>query len=336
MSISIRITNPSEAEELSQIQKAAFKPLYEKYHDAGNPYLRGKEDILRRLNKKYRQFTIYYKGNIVGGIFYWVSGTMPNGNELKDGEYYLGRIYIHPDYQNRGIARDAILLCEKEFPDARFYYVDFPEDMEKNRRCYQNAGYCDTADKICMEGAPTLAMFKKTVCDVFDPAGVTLPMICQVDKNELQECLEVIQQSFSTVAEQFGLTPENCPKHTSFIPLVFLETQMNWGWHMYALYAGKKIIGYMSLSKEGDNVFELHNLAVLPEYRHKGFGKLLLDHAKGVVKTLGGSIIKIGIIEESVVLKNWYIANGFVHTGIKKFDHLPFTSGYLKWEEGLK
>ena len=72
MSISIRITNPSEAEELSQIQKAAFKPLYEKYHDAGNPYLRGKEDILRRLNKKYRQFTIYYKGNIVGGIFYWV------------------------------------------------------------------------------------------------------------------------------------------------------------------------------------------------------------------------------------------------------------------------
>ena len=51
--------------------------------------------------------------------------------ELKDGEYYLGRIYIHPEYQNRGIARDAILLCEKEFPDARCYYVDFPEDMEE-------------------------------------------------------------------------------------------------------------------------------------------------------------------------------------------------------------
>ena len=37
-----------------------------------------------------------------------------------------------------------------------------------------------------------------------------------------------------------------------------------------------------------------------------------------------------GIIEESVVLKNWYIANGFVHTGTKKFDHLPFTCGYLE------
>ena len=51
------------------------------------------------------------------------------------------------------------------------------------------------------------------------------PVIRQVNKNELDECLKVIHQSFSTVAEQFGLTKENCPKHTSFIPLSFLETQ---------------------------------------------------------------------------------------------------------------
>ena len=161
---------------------------------------------------------------------------------------------------------------------------------------------------------------------------MSIAVIHEVDKNKLQECLEVIHQSFRTVAEEFGLTKENCPKHTSFIPLSFLETQMNWGWHMYALYAGKKIIGYISLSKEGDDAYELHNLAVLPEYRHKGFGKLLLDHAKEVVKSLGGSRIKIGIIEESTVLKDWYIANGFVHIGTKKFDHLPFTSGYLEWK----
>lgn len=330
MSISIRITGPSEAEELSQIQKAAFKPLYEKYNDKGNPFLRGPEDILRRLNKFNRHFTILYDNKVVGGVFYRLYGKRSPTDEIGAGEYYLARIYIHPDYQNKGIARDAILLCEKEFPDARFYYVDFPEDMEKNRRCYQSAGYCDTGDRICVDGVPALAMFKKTVSDEFEPTGVTLPMIYEVDKNELQECLDVIHQSFGTVAEQFGLTQENCPKHTSFIPLMFLETQMNWGWHMYALYAGKKIIGYMSLSKESDDVYELHNLAVLPEYRHNGFGKLLLVHANEVVKSLGGNTIKIGIIEESTVLKNWYIANGFVHTGIKKFDHLPFTSGYLE------
>ncbi len=332
MSLSIRITDPSEAEELSQIQKAAFKPLYEKYHDKGNPFLRGPEDILRRLNKFNRHFTILYDDKVVGGVFYRLYGKRSPSDEIGVGEYYLARIYIHPDYQNKGIARDAILLCEKEFPDARFYYVDFPEDMEKNRRCYQSAGYCDTGDRACWsEDAPVLAMFKKTVSDEFEPTGVTLPMIYEVDKNELQECLDVIHQSFGTVAEQFGLTKENCPKHTSFIPLSFLEAQRNWGWKMYALYAGKKIIGYMSLSKESNDAFELHNLAVLPEYRHNGFGKLLLDYAKDVVKSSGGYVIKIGIIEESTILKNWYIANGFIHIGTKKYDHLPFTSGYLEW-----
>ena len=156
--------------------------------------------------------------------------------------------------------------------------------------------------------------------------------ITEVTTAELPVCLEVIHRSFRTVAETLGLTKENCPKHTSFLPLSFLETQKHWGWRMFALYVGEKMVGYMSLSKGSDGAYELHNLAVLPEYRHMGLGTQLLDHAKETVKALGGSVIKIGIIEESTVLKNWYIANGFVPTGTKKFDHLPFTSGYLEWK----
>lgn len=156
-------------------------------------------------------------------------------------------------------------------------------------------------------------------------------MIVQITKPEaLPACLEVIHRSFKTVAEEFGLTPENCPKHTSFMPIYFLTTQMDWGWHMFGLYHEGQLVGYMSLSKESDTVYELHNLAVLPEYRHKGFGKKMLDFAKETVQSLGGHTIKIGIIEESTILKNWYESNGFVHIGTKQFDHLPFTSGYLE------
>ena len=157
-------------------------------------------------------------------------------------------------------------------------------------------------------------------------------MISKIAKKDLPQCLEVIHQSFKTVADEFGLTKENCPKHTSFIPLCFLETQMGWGWHMYGLYEGEKMIGYMSLSKETEEIYEMHNLAVLPAHRHNGFGRQMLDYAKEAVRSLGGTKIKIGIIEESTVLKNWYIANGFEPVGTKKFDHLPFTSGYLEWK----
>ncbi len=333
MSISIRITAPSEVERLVQIQKTAFQPLYKEFHDEGNPFLRGAEDILWRMNKNNRYFTILYDNKIVGGIFYRLNGRLSPNAELGAGEYYLGRIYIHPEYQNKGIARKAILMCEKEFPDAKTYYVDFPKVLEKNRRCYEGAGYVDSGEELTWrENVPVLSMFKKTVTNEFDPSGVSLPMIYEVEYSELNECLDVIHKSFKTVAEQFCLTEENCPKHTSFMKISSLETQMNDGWLMYALYAGKKIIGYMSLSKEDDGTYELHNLAVLPEYRHKGFGKLLLDHAKNTVKSLSGNTIKVSIIEENIVLKNWYTANEFTHTEKKKFEHLSFICGYLVWK----
>lgn len=154
--------------------------------------------------------------------------------------------------------------------------------------------------------------------------------IKSISRADLPACLAVIHESFATVAKEFNLTPENCPKHTSFMPLSHLETQMDRGRHMFGLFHGETIIGYLSVSKE-DAAYELHNLAVLPAYRHYGYGKLLLDHAKDLVRTLGGEKITLGIIEESTVLKNWYMQNGFVPTGTKKFDHLPFTSGYLEW-----
>lgn len=163
MSIAIRSTVPDEAEMLASIQQAAFKPLYEAYHDEGNPYLRDERDILCRFNEKYRYFTILCDGEIVGGVLYRVSGKRSPWDELGDGEYYLQRVYVDPACQNRGIARRAILLCEREFPDATVFYVDFPEDLEKNRRLYERVGFRDTGKRIREDGAPRLAMYKKTV-----------------------------------------------------------------------------------------------------------------------------------------------------------------------------
>ncbi len=329
MNITIKNTEPCEAEALANIQKAAFMPLYEKYHDEGSPALRGADELLSRMTPNYRVFTILCDGEMVGGIFYRLHGKYTPDNFLSEGEYYLCRIWIAPKYQNKGIAAAAILLCEREFPDARRFFVDFPIDMEKNKRCYQKVGFGDTGERRPGGEGLTLALYKKEVThdQTQFPA---LPMIYPVKADELPACLHVIHQSFATVAKQFGLTRENCPKHTSFLPLSYLETQLGWGWHMFGLFAGKALIGYVSLSAEGD-VYTLHNLAVLPEYRHHGFGKQLLDYAKAHAKALGGSVIKIGIIDESTVLKEWYAANGFVHTGSHKFEHLPFTTSYMEY-----
>ena len=91
--ITIRPTIEQDAEILCAIQKQAFEPLYERYHDEGNPFLRGTEDILKRLNTPFfRYFTILENGEIVGGISYKCMGRVPFLDELKNGECYLQRV----------------------------------------------------------------------------------------------------------------------------------------------------------------------------------------------------------------------------------------------------
>lgn len=157
MNIWIRATKEEEALELSNIQKEAFQPIYEQYHDEGNPCLRGVEDVANRLGSEYfRYFTIFLDEEIVGGVLYKCKGKTPFGENLGDGQYYLQRIYIKPTLQCKGIAQTAILLCEKEFEDAKGFWVDFPEDLSKNRRCYEKAGYVDTGKR--MEVYPGLVL----------------------------------------------------------------------------------------------------------------------------------------------------------------------------------
>ena len=161
--IAIRKTLPTEAETLAEIQKQAFLPLYERYHDTGNPYLRGVEDVRGRLDSPYfRYFTIFEDGEIVGGVLYKCKGKCPFG-ELKAGEYYLQRVYVRPERQGRRVAQTAILLCEKEFPDAKKISVDFPEDLKKNRQCYETAGFFDTGRRLEAEPGLVLAAYEKRI-----------------------------------------------------------------------------------------------------------------------------------------------------------------------------
>lgn len=159
-------------------------------------------------------------------------------------------------------------------------------------------------------------------------------MIKQLAISELPIAVEVIRTSFATVADELNLTEQNCPRYTAFaINLDRLHYQLNSGWHIYGLYNEGVLVGYVSISKVTDteNVYEIHNLAVLPEYRHKGYGKALLNLCINKVTELKGEKIIIGFIEENTILKDWYIANGFIHTGTKKFEFFPFTCGYMEY-----
>lgn len=148
----------ADADVLVAIQRKAFKRLYDIYHDDGNPYLRGSDEIIRWLKRpNCKVFRIHADGVLVGGVAAWERNGLP-------GEYYLARVYILPEMQNKGIATQAVLLCEAEFPNASRWTLDFPADQDANRRCYEKAGYLDTGEtREQSEGKITLALYEKRI-----------------------------------------------------------------------------------------------------------------------------------------------------------------------------
>ena len=157
---------------------------------------------------------------------------------------------------------------------------------------------------------------------------------CTVNPSDFDVAVGIIQKSFGTVAEQLGLTKENCPSHTSFIEKDRLQRDYDRKDAMFLLLEEFpfKAVGYFSLHRESDTDVELNHVAVLPEMRHFGYGKLILDTAKIYAREHGYKRMNIGIVEESTVLKNWYLKNGFVHDGTRKFDSLPFTVGFMHFD----
>lgn len=158
-------------------------------------------------------------------------------------------------------------------------------------------------------------------------------MIKEADKEVISECVNVIKESFITVADEFGFTIDNAPRFTAFATT---EDRLLWQLEnehrpMYTYYDDdNKIIGFYSLRLQDNNECEINNLCVLPQYRHKHIGEKLLDDACIKAKELGCFKVNIGIVEENTVLRKWYEKQGFNHIGTKKFDFFPFTCGYME------
>lgn len=157
-------------------------------------------------------------------------------------------------------------------------------------------------------------------------------MITKITESHLAECVEVIKTAFLTVANDLGFTQENAPRFTAFATTLerlqyqfYTEKRL-----MFAYIENSKIVGFYSLLLLDNNECELGNLCVLPEYRHKKIGAQLLQNAFTVAKEQNRTKMKIGIVEENTVLKNWYASFGFTHTGTEKFDFFPFTCGYME------
>jgi diamine N-acetyltransferase len=141
----------------------------------------------------------------------------------------------------------------------------------------------------------------------------------------------LVRDSHQDVAERFGLTLDNCPKHPSNCTDEWIEKDLIRGVAYYIVEHDDVPAGCVAIEQASPGVCYLERLSVLPDQRRTGFGTALVNTILLKARTFGAVELNIGIIAHYNELKEWYKKIGFVEEETKDFKHLPFSVTFMKY-----
>jgi ribosomal protein S18 acetylase RimI-like enzyme len=142
----------------------------------------------------------------------------------------------------------------------------------------------------------------------------------------------ILNRSFLTVAKTFGYTAEQVPSFPAFIDRGVIVGQLQEGFKIFGAKSDNVIAGCAGYKAIDGTTGVIERLAVLPEYRHRGIGKHLLEFIEITIRGNKGTIAELSIVDNNLVLKNWYKRLGYQEWSIEEHPQLPFKVCVLqKW-----
>lgn len=149
-------------------------------------------------------------------------------------------------------------------------------------------------------------------------------LIRKATTDDVSLLTDIIRNSFRDVAIRFHLTPENCPTHPSNCIDEWNSTALIKGLIFYILENEGLPCGCVALEFKGPEKCYLERLAVLPEYRRRGFGEALVKRVLEEASKQRTRCVEIGVIAGHQELVEWYRKLGFSIKETVHFDHLLF------------
>ena len=121
----------ADAEEILSLQKLAYRSEAEIYNDFNiPPLLQTPEEIKKDFeNQTFLKATL--DGKIRGSVRAFI----------KEGTCYIGRLIVHPDFQNRGMGKELMQRIEEIFKEAQRFELFTGHRSEKNLHLYRKLGY---------------------------------------------------------------------------------------------------------------------------------------------------------------------------------------------------
>ncbi|MFZ5987900.1 MAG: GNAT family N-acetyltransferase [Bacillota bacterium] len=126
----VDIATKDDLDEILKLQKLAYQSEAAIYNDYGILPLTQTLEELKEEAKSSIVLKIIQDRKIVGSVRAFE----------KDGTCYIGRLIVHPDYQNRGIRKKLMHAIEGCFRGAR-YELFTGHLSDKNLALYEKLGY---------------------------------------------------------------------------------------------------------------------------------------------------------------------------------------------------
>ncbi len=124
----------ADAEEILDLQKLAYQSEAAIYQDYAIPPL---TQTLAEIKAEFHS-RLFLKAMAAGRIQGSVRASMEH---MEQGTCCIGRLIVHPAYQNQGLGTKLMGEIESRFPNAQRYELFTGHLSERNLYLYQKLGY---------------------------------------------------------------------------------------------------------------------------------------------------------------------------------------------------
>ncbi|MGR3764007.1 GNAT family N-acetyltransferase [Rossellomorea sp. NS-SX7] len=173
MEIAIEKASLDDAPLLTEIMKTTFDEEAVRWLDNGkytvdyNVQPPGYASVEKNkyMIRELEVYKIFVEKQIAGGIIVTISGTSYGR---------IDRIFIHPDFQGKGIGTSVIELIETEFPQVKIWNLETSARQKNNHFFYEKVGYrtvYESEEEYCYEKKIEKNVEKKNLVKEKDISG---------------------------------------------------------------------------------------------------------------------------------------------------------------------